>query len=346
MHLNKFRISMIALFVSLIASTAMACTPQTPVDPNPTTTTSSTTSTTPIPTTWDFSLRVGVTSDLVTKYGGLTAIRTKIDQQLVEVNARYAGFTKPIRWTVGELYTYSQPAWVEVNSSFASNHAGQDFLLLYAEGTGGAGWYGSQHSIVIDWAPASSGIFDTNAMYALVHELGHARGMIDMYQLQVSSNPISGGLYAPPAGFMTYPYGATDFDAYNQAIGNAAGPDVNYDVIVPDNLPTSYKVVVKNLSGTTVSGASVSLYPMSWGAGSISTSALQTGSTSTNGIWTTPSNPFVPSVGQPWDLTYPLLLIKATSAGKTGYGWVSLPDAGLAYFANPTAAFSVTVTVA
>lgn len=340
MHLNKFRICVMWLFLSLFAATAMACTPQTPVDPNPTTTT-----TVPIPTTWDFSLRVGVTPDLVTKYGGLTAIRTKIDLQLSEVNARYTDFTKPISWSVGELYTYAQPAWMEVNSSFTIDHGGQDFLLLYAEGTGGAGWYGAQHSIVIDWAPTSGGVFDVNAMYALIHELGHARGMIDMYQLQVTSNPIGGGLYAPPAGFMTYPYGATAFDAYNKAIGNAAGPDVNYDVIVPDNLPTNYKVVVKNLSGATVNGASVTLYPMTWGAGTISTTASQSGSTSTSGTWTIPSNPFAPSVGQPWDLTYPLLLVKATAAGKTGYGWLTLPDAGLAYFANPNAPFQQTITV-
>lgn len=346
MHLKKNHL-FIAMMLSIFAVSAMACTPQAPVDPNPTTSTSSTTTTTstPAPTTWEFKLRVGVPDYLVTKYGGLAAIRAKVDQQISEVNTHYAvGFTKPIVWKVNEFYTFTQPASLERNAGRGSS----DYLLLYSENevVDDGGWWPANWSIVIRWTPSMGGVFGQYGADSLAHELGHARGMIDSYGLGVNTNPIGGGTYTPAPGFMTYPYGATLFDSYNTAVANASAQQVyNDDHVVWQSLPTSYSVVVKNLAGSTVSGASVSLYPVPWFSYTVSTSASLTGVTATNGSWALPSNPLNVTSGVPWNIGTPMFLVKATSGDKTGYGWLTLPDAGLAYFANPNAPYSLTVTV-
>lgn len=334
------RLSASLMFALMVALVGMACTVQSP------TPTTSTTSTVPA-TTWDFDLRVGMPDALVTKYGGLTAARSKVDQQLATVNTRFADqFEKPIRWKVKEFYTYSQSASEE---RLASRN-GADFLLLYSENEtlDDGGWHPATYSVVIRWTEANGGVFGQYGADSLVHELGHARGAIDLYALSVGSNPVNGVGYSPPGGAMTYPYGVVTFDDYSKHIINASADVVyNDDHVVQQSVPSTYTVKVVNGSGTAVPGATIRVYPVDWYSSAVTNTVIMSGSTTTPGTWTLTSNPFNPGLPYPWwHLERPLVLVTATAGASKGSAWIALPDAGNWFFSHPGSAYNVTITVA
>lgn len=353
MNLNIFRygrrLSLVILAIMMVAVAACSCTVP-PATGNGSTTTSSTTSsstttssTLPEPTTWEFSLKVGVPSELVTKYGGEAAIRTKVEQQVAYANSRYAGFAKPIKWHINEFYVFTGAALDQLSTPYYS-----DYQLLYSENTAfdDGGWKPQTKSIVIRWTPMSGGVFGPYGGDSLVHELGHTRGAIDMYGLNVhgANNPVNGQGYVPEGGFMTYPYGAASFDAYSMNIINASNDEVyNDDHVVRQSIPTVKVRVTKN--GSPVNGAKVELFGSSWFSGSVNGFAGQTGST-TNGVWTIPSNPFEVNSSEYWQLSYPLLLVRVTSGASASYGWLTLPDAGNWFFSHPGEAYQLTINLA
>jgi hypothetical protein len=338
-----------APIVAIIVMAVAACSCTAPPDGGGTTTTSSTTTSTtsttlPEPTTWEFSLKVGMPADLVAKYGGEASARAKIEQQLASANARFAGFNKPIVWRINEFFVFTGGALDQL----AVPHPNSDYQLLYSENTAldDGGWKPQSRSIVIRWTPTSGGVFGPYGADSLVHELGHARGAIDMYGLNVNgaNNPVNGQSYTPESGFMTYPYGTTNWDGYSTRIINASTNMVyNDDHIVRQSISVVQVHATKN--GAPVTGATVELFGSSWYSGSVNSFASQTGTT-TNGTWTAPSNPFEANPAAFWKLSFPLLLVRVTAGASVGYSWLTLPDAGSWFFTHPGEAYQLNVNLA
>lgn len=333
--------------VAIIMMATIACSCTTPPDGGggSTTTSSTTTSTTVVePTSWEFSLKVGMPAELVTKYGGEVSARSKVEQQLASANTRFAGFTKPIVWRMNEFFVFTGGALDQL----AVPHPSSDYQLLYSENTAldDGGWKPQSRSIVIRWMPQNGGVFGPYGADSLIHELGHARGAVDIYGLNVSgaNNLVSGQSYVPEGGFMTYPYGATTWDSYSTRVINASADTVyNDDHIVRQSIPVVQVHATKN--GAPVTGATVELYGSSWYSGSVNSFASQTGTT-TNGTWTAPSNPFEVNPSTYWQLSFPLLLIRVTEGASVGYGWLALPDAGSWFFTHPGEAYQLNVNLA
>jgi hypothetical protein len=352
MNLNIFgrrRLSLVLIAIITMAVAACSCTVPPPGTGGTTTTSSTTTSSTtttsttlPEPTTWEFSLRVGMPAELVTKYGGVDAAKAKVQQQLTYANSRFAGFTKPITWQLNEFFVFTGGALDQLNTPVSS-----DYQLLYSENTAfdDGGWKPQSRTVVIRWTAAMGGVFGAYGADSLVHELGHARGAIDMYGLIINgaNNPISGQSYTPEAGIMTYPYGVATWDSYSTRIINASADTVyNDDRVVRSSIPTVKVLTTKN--GAPVNGATVELFGASWFTNSVNGYPSQTGTT-TNGTWTIPSNPFDPNPYAFWQLSYGLLLVKVTSGSSVGYAWLTLPDAGNWYFTHPGVAYQLNVNL-
>lgn len=337
MNLKKTKIAAVLVAVAVLFGVASSCTAAPGGTTEP-----------PIePTSWEFSLRVGMPRNLVTKYGGEAAAKAKVEAQVAEANTHYAtAFTKPIVWKLNEFYVFDGPALDQL----VGTPTGSDFRLLYSENTAfdDGGWKPNWRTIVIRWTPADGGVFGPYGADSLVHELGHARGAIDMYGLFVNggNNPVNGQAYTPEGGFMSYPYGATSFDQYSTRIINASEDEVyNDDHVVVQSLPNTFKVrATKN--GSSVNGATVELYPVGWYTVSVTPTPSQTGTTGPGGSWTIPSSPFSPNPFDFWKMDYPLLLVKVTSGTSVGYGWLALPDAGNWYFTHPGEAYQLTVPLA
>lgn len=339
MNLKRTKAAIVFFVITIMFGVACSCAaaPTTPTEP-------------PVeppvePTTWEFSLKVGMPADLVAKYGGEAAARAKVEQQLDYANARFAGFAKPIVWSMNEFFIFDGPALDQL----IGTPVGSDFRLLYSENTAldDGGWKPQSKSIVIRWTPATGGVFGPYGADSLVHELGHARGAIDMYGLNVAgvNNPVNRQDYTPAGGFMTYPYGASQWDDYSKRIINASADSVyNDDHVVTESLPDTFQVrATKN--GVPVNGAMVELFPVEWYTASVKPTPHQTGTTGADGSWTLPSNPFHPNPFDYWKMDYPISLVKVTSGAAVGYGWLALPDAGSWFFTHPGEAYQLNVNL-
>ena len=106
----------------------------------------------------------------------------------------------------------------------------------------------------------------------------------------------------------------------------------------------SMRVLVKNSAGVAVTGAAVTLYPVTWGAASVQATAVMSGTTGTGGYFRLKSNPFKPGiVGEPWNLAAPNFVVRATRNGHTGYGWLPLTTVGAWYFQHPGTTYTLTI---
>lgn len=79
-------------------------------------------------TSWNFTVKVGLSADLVTEYGGLSALENDVNSQLATVSSRFTGFAAPIMFQANQFYVYSDDPATELPVS----HSGSDFLLLYS----------------------------------------------------------------------------------------------------------------------------------------------------------------------------------------------------------------------
>lgn len=359
----------ILVVLAVFATTAFgACTQSSPGDPGTTTTTTAPSCVNPTinptsapptidypATPWTFTLRVGMSQDLITKYGGVSGARAKVDNQLAQVNSYFGALKHPVKFSVKELYAYTQSAGAETSTSYAANHNGANYLLLYSENTSidDGGWYPWNRAVVIRWLPTPpyNGVFGQYGADSVNHELGHARGAIDLYALTVrpKDNPVNGVAYTPEPGFMSTLYGATGYDAYDAAVIDASTTVIsNDDHVVWQSLPPAYNIVVQDSSGAPVCGANVSMYPVSWQSNvnaTVSPTASFNGTTGSNATLVAPPNPFGVGGGTKWNLANPMQLVTASSAGKTGSAWLTLPDAGLSYFAHANDPYTLVVKI-
>ncbi len=346
MNLNKILRSAFLVLSLSLGLVAAACTPS----PGGTTTTSTT-----IPAnTWTVTLKVGVSDAMVAKYGA-TQLRAKVDQQFAAVNAVYgAKFSTVIKFAVNEYYVYTPTVGSDGKLSSDNErlipHPSSDLLLLYSENTvkDDGGWSPQTTSVGIRWTDAYGGVFGPYGDTSVIHELGHALGAIDLYGLDVDTNPVNGQTYRSPTSYMEVQWEASDFDAYSRSVINVTARErqVNSDDhVVRTSTPSYYKVAAKTSAGAVVKNASVAVYPVEWFSRTVTATPAFTGTTDTTGVYSLPSNPFNPGTQwSKWGIQRPNFLVKITSGGYTSYGWLTLNDAGNAYFAgSPTYTLSVTV---
>lgn len=294
-------------------------------------------------TSWNFTVKVGLSADLVTEYGGLPALENDVNSQLATVSSRFSGFAAPILFQANQFYVYSDDPATELSVP----HPGSDFLLLYSEASGASGgWYGTDQAILHDWPTSMGGVFAAYATDGLTHEFGHSRGAVDLYEESVTAanNPVSATSFNAPTSIMNYPYGVTTWDRYTIGIINHSNTTIYQGAPVVDASFPPMRVLVKSSSGVAVAGATVSLYPESWGAQIVQTTSVMSGTTSSAGYFSLKSNPFKPGIAnEPWNLVAPNFVVKATKNGHIGYGWLPLTTVGAWYFQHPGTTYTLVV---
>lgn len=351
MNLSKLRWLRWLLVVAALLVVGAACEAAPPGQPS---TTSSTTTSTMPSGPWVVTVKVGVADYMVTKYGA-TQLRAKIDQQLNEVNAVYGvKFATKINFVVNEYYTYIPSIGPDGKLSSDNErtvpHPSSDLLLLYSENTikDDGGWVPQTTSVGIRWTDAYGGVFGPYGTTSVIHEFGHALGAIDLYGLDVDTNPINGQTYRSPTSYMEVQWEASDFDPYSRSVINVTARErkVNTDDhVVRTSTPANYQVQVKTSSGAAVKSAAVALYPVDWFSRAVTATPAFTGVTNTSGVYALPSNPFDPSpMWVKWGIKWPNFLVKVTSGNATSYGWLTLNDAGNAFFAGQST-YTLDVTV-
>lgn len=291
-----------------------------------------------------FTLQVAFPQNLVASYGGEAAVSSLVGDQMGVINQRFMSLGH-FNFHVVSVTYYAGSA----NDAMMQSHPGANFLLVYSETFGDeTGWVGSQQALMVGAMRQQGGVFGSQATDAAVHELGHARGAIDMYAMNVdgNNNPITHQDYQAEQSIMTYPYGETVWDGYSRSIIQASGSMIYQNSpIVSGSLPTTYRVKVVNSYGTPVSGATIQVYPVKWGSNAVASQPVMSGST-TSGVWQLPANPFAGKIGDPYDTSAGNFLVTATRSGQTASTWMPISEAGKAFFAFGAAApYELTLTL-
>ncbi len=190
------------------------------------------------------------------------------------------------------------------------------------------------------WLPAPrlaighdfDGLFEGYAIDALVHELGHSRGMIDLYATQVTepgNNPINGQIYRAGRGIMNYPYGETIWQEYSKLLLNASS---NRRIAFHHYhfFPAGYKVKVIDPAGTVVTDCHLRFYPVYPYSNRVTETPLYEGAPSVTGFFNFPQNPFINRGSTDPNNNIYNFLVEVTHSGKKTYTWMPIQDAELA----------------
>jgi len=298
--------------------------------------------------TWTFTVTAVVPSDMVTKYGGLSALTTLVRNQVAAVNSTFntSLASSAFKFSLVSVRTYSVAATTEVSLP----HPGSDLRLVYEENPADqGGWFGTYQSILHNWTFENEGDFSTNATDGLTHEFGHFRGAVDEYgeQVAAASNPVNGTMFTAPVGIMNNPYGVHTWSIYSEDIIRASAAKVYSGApIVDESFPAALRVRVLNARLKPVLGAKVALFGVTWFSNSVTSTPVMQGKTAAIGYFQMPRNPFAPrSVGKPWNLAYANFLVRVTYGKTVKYLWMPLTTVGAAYFSAPTKPFLMTFRV-
>ncbi len=331
------------LLVALIGVSA-ACNPQ-PIGGG-----GSSTTTTPTTQVRTLPLSVAVPSDLVAKYGGSVAMRTKVETQLYTIAQSFVGFNFQLRLDVNTYTEFTtSPDWTTFQQSKVAPPPGT-VLLVYSETNDlPGGWDADVPSIHHDFTEPYGGVFHQNATRGLTHEFAHVFGAIDEYGVEVdgSKNPINGMSYTVTPNYMSNPYFHPIWDTYTVGIVNKSNGVIThggYEVVA--SLPLTSKLEAKTAGGQPVVGASIRMYPVGWYSSTVSPTPTYTGTTTADGTWYLPWNPFgAGTSGHPWNTTTPTFLVEVKTATQTGYAWMSIVDAGTHFFQHAGLNYPINVTV-
>lgn len=300
------------------------------------------TATTP---TWTFTVRVGLPTSLVTKYGGLAATKTKVNSQFALISSRFTGFAATIKFVATSFYTFTGSPPPQTGTP----HPNADFLVVYDEGNDQGGWEGWVQAILHDWPADQGGVFSSDATWGLQVEFAHSRGAIDNFAEDVTatSNPISGMAYNAPPSVMTYFYTEHNWDPYTRGIVNASGTQIYSGAPIVDRaFPSKIRIVAQTSTGAPVAGAKVNLYPVGWYTYTVGTQPVMSGTTGQWGYFVLPSNPFNVNGGPDWGLQWCNFLVQVVTPKGTSFAWLPLTAVGGWYFTHPGQAFTRYVSVA
>lgn len=305
---------------------------------------------------WDFTVKVGYSQEMVTKYGGEAALQGRITAQLGQIADRYTGFSKSFTIRPISFYTYAS-----AYDQYSLPHPEADLHVIYVENPlVGGGWAGVFQVIMHSWyEPNVAGIVEGNAFAphatdGLAHEFGHFRGAIDIYAINVdpAKNPVNHtGFQAKDTlgeTIMDYAYDHQVIDAYSRCIIEKSADTVNDEVpVVAQTLPGTYQVNVKTAAGANVAGASVKLYPVEWYSNSVTASPVVTGTTASNGLYQLSSNPFrtPESVTKPWGTVAGNFLVEVRKGSQVSYSWLPISAAGLSACTHPGEDFVLSLTL-
>ena len=143
-----------------------------------------------------------------------------------------------------------------------------------------------------DW-PGDGGLWEGYGIDCLVHEMGHYRGMIDLYssELPATNNPINGKGYEADYSIMNYHYGNKHWCEYSLALINASAGD-KVAVSNESTMPSKVELKVLDKNGAVANGAVVKCYPVYSYASKVESTPLYEGTIAGGKPFEMTSSPF------------------------------------------------------
>lgn len=268
------------------------------------------------------------------------------------------------KFNTGELKAYYnfQPRYFSVfNDSDAANdgayyncthklHVGTDYYIAidrYASQQGGyfaTPYFNILHAWQDNANDKQNGPFSEFATDALVHELGHARGAIDLYALEAdtNNNPIAPGIgfKLSEASFMNYPYGVERWGDYSAAIINMQGgaQAIADSGLIDHSRPGKIMLKLVDKDGIPLPAANVIAYPVLNYSNQVSHESIYAGKSNAEGVMEVPSD----LVGFNFlsDKNILNIFLLLDFKGQRFYSWLPVTELNKAYWGGQTLVYT------
>lgn len=290
---------------------------------------------------WKFRCKIKAEAQTVSDFGGMPGFKKKIDEALFKASKKFqaSGLNDAGNHEI-HFYMTDISSFNGTSEQFryikGVDDPTMDLMIIVnghaSENDLSWGWLGAPYlSLGHDY----SGLFVPNAIDALAHELGHSRGMYDLYLEEVnkaSDNPINGQTYEAKDGMMNYPYGNSKWSDLSQLIINESS-DQKVAVKYWNYFPNSFQIIVKQKDGTSAKGAQIKIYPVGHGTSPNKVREndviMYRGTTDASGSYDFDgNNPF--AIDQDPSKVVFNFLVQIEYKGSTAYQWMPLDDALLA----------------
>ncbi len=295
---------------------------------------------------WKFRVKILGEEQTVEDNGGRIAFMKKVDQLLLDASERFqeeeinAEGDNQVHFymTSMEIFSGSSREQMYKNDALSdASVASFDLRIIInghpVEDDVSGGWLGSPYlNLGHDWG-GQGGLWSGWGIDCLVHELGHTRGVPDLYAMEVTSkdqNPVNGTTFEAITCTMNYHYGGTPWSDYAIAVINASAGGrlcIDHTTLLPQN---GYQIKVADSNGTVVADATVNLYPIYSYSYAVDATALYTGTTDSNGVCTFAENIYRRANGK--DVVNHL--VEVIYNNKKTYKWMPIYEPELATTQN------------
>lgn len=285
-----------------------------------------------------FTVKIGIDKETSEHLGGEDIVRQRTVKMFETINRAFnynagkLGITGCYCFVpdMDSLYVFDGSSRVEIDKP----HPCHDYLVImdgyrnYPD-EGHGGWFGSHHQTIghdRGHVPGEiSDPFDGNATDGIIHEFGHARGIIDLYAANVdaSKNPINGQAFNGVDCIMNYCYGVRHWSGYAVNILNLTKDKiVNVDDVIENLFPEKIRITVKDWQDMPVKNAKIRAYPVSWYSYTVGEQPAWEGVTNSKGVYTFPELPYIRQ--KAFGFKYINFLVEAEYDGVKTYGWMPL----------------------
>lgn len=219
---------------------------------------------------WKFRAKVFAEAQTVADFGGPMAFAQKMDSALHISSKRFqvAGINNSggnqVHFYMAEMNQFTGASSQYTTKQWGSDNTLDFVLVVNDHAASGDDSWGWRRAPYLTLGHDYSGIFTAGAIDALVHELGHFRGMYDLYlgEVTAAKNPINGRDYESVRSVMNYPYGGeTVWDEFSKIIFNASAGD-KVAKTYWDFFPSVFRMNVLRKNNTPASGAQLRFYPV------------------------------------------------------------------------------------
>ena len=219
---------------------------------------------------WKFRCKVFGREDIVKKAGGRIPFMKKVDALLEDISGFYQipeinpEGGNQVHFFMSEMVMYEGASTTHMYDNSGELDDSYDVRIVMSlndETFDRDGYLGPPYMSIIHTKDNYDGLWTGYGRDALVHELGHFRGAVDLYasELPASGNPINGVGYEAETCMMNSPYGLNQWCNYSLlAINASAGGKVGLrtESVMPDKV----KMTVLGKDGRAAAGAIVKCY--------------------------------------------------------------------------------------
>ena len=256
---------------------------------------------------WVFRCKIMGESQTVEDCGGRIPFMKKVDVLLAEASKYFQvpGINdegdNQVHFFMTDMVIFEGLSKEQMYDRSGASDSSYDLRIIFnahakddeSDGDVSGGYLGSPYLCIgHDW-PGDGGLWEGYGIDCLVHEMGHYRGMIDIYacELKAADNPINGQGYEGDYSIMNYHYGNKHWCEYSIAVINASAGD-KVAVSNESTMPSKVEIKVLDKNGKVANGAYVNCYPVYSYSYKVASEPIYTGTISDGEPYVMTANPF------------------------------------------------------